>query len=161
MGQTIASVHNSKQVEFSFDLKIYPETHYMYNIILTHEVFVIIGGAAADNKSTEVRNPWRNKCSAVVEKYCLRAEYRIRYRIGPRTIIMLIIIRILCGFRAALDLDAYPLSNLIRPRCAERAKPGRAKAVLIMHIGFFTCFHAISLECRRFSKMPTLFFMLL
>ena len=28
------------------------------------------------------------------------------------------------------------IKNLIRPRCAERAKPGR---VLIMHIGFFDC----------------------
>ena len=46
--------------------------------------------------------------------------------------------------RAALDLDTYPLSNLIRPRCAERAKHGRGKPVLIMHIGFFACFHAIS-----------------
>ena len=64
----------------------------MYNIILKHEVFVIIGGTT-DNESTEVQNPWRNKCSAVVEKYCLRAEYHIPYRIGPRTIIMLIIIR--------------------------------------------------------------------
>ena len=50
------------------------------------------------------------------------------------------------GFRAALDLDTYPLSNLIRPRCAERAKRGRGKPVLIMHIGFFACFHTISLE---------------
>ena len=40
---------------------------------------------------------------------------------------------IVSGFRAALDLDTYPLSNLIRPRCAERAKPGRGKPVLIMH----------------------------
>ena len=32
---------------------------------------------------------------------------------------------IMSVFRAALDLDTYPLSNLIRPRCAERAKPGR------------------------------------
>ena len=31
------------------------------------------------------------------------------------------------GFRAALDLDTYPLSNLIRPQCAERAKPGGGK----------------------------------
>ena len=61
------------------------------------------------------------------------------------------------GFRAALDLDTYPLSNLIRPRCAERAKRGRGKPVLIMHIGFFACFHAISLERSRFSKMATLF----
>ena len=59
--------------------------------------------------------------------------------------------------RAALDLDTYPLSNLIRPRCAERAKPGRGKPVLIMHIGFFACFHAIYLERSHFSKIATLF----
>ena len=47
---------------------------------------------------------------------------------------------IVSGFRAALDLDTYHLSNLIRPRCAERAKPGRDKPVFIMHIGFFVCF---------------------
>ena len=40
---------------------------------------------------------------------------------------------IVSGFTAALDLDTYPLRNLIRPRCAERAKPGRGKPVLIMH----------------------------
>ena len=51
---------------------------------------------------------------------------------------------IVSGFTAALDLDTYPLRNLIRPRCAERAKPGRGKPVLIMHIGFLACFHAIS-----------------
>ena len=52
---------------------------------------------------------------------------------------------IVCGFRAALDLDTYPLSNLIRPRCAEWAKRGCGKPVLIMHIGFFACFsHHIS-----------------
>ena len=46
---------------------------------------------------------------------------------------------IVSGFRAALDLNTYPLRNLIRPWCAERAKPGRGKPVLIMHnfIGFF------------------------
>ena len=43
---------------------------------------------------------------------------------------------IVSGFRAALDLDTYPLSNLLRPRCAERAKRGRGKPVLIMHIVF-------------------------
>ena len=64
---------------------------------------------------------------------------------------------IVSGFRAALDLDTYPFSNLIRPRCAERAKPGRGKPVLIMHIGFLACFHAISLERSRFSKIATLF----
>ena len=47
---------------------------------------------------------------------------------------------IVSGFGAALDLDTYPLSNLIRPRCAEQAKPGRGKTVM------FACFHAISLE---------------
>ena len=34
---------------------------------------------------------------------------------------------IVSGFRAALDLDTYPHRNLIRSRCAERAKPGRGK----------------------------------
>ena len=61
---------------------------------------------------------------------------------------------IVSGFRAALDLDTYPLSNLIRPRCAERAKPGRGEPVLIMHIGFSLVFHAISLER---SKIATIF----
>ena len=64
---------------------------------------------------------------------------------------------IVSGFTAALDLDTYPLRNLIRPRYAERAKPGRGKPVLIMHIGFLACFHAISLERSRFSKIATLF----
>ena len=66
---------------------------------------------------------------------------------------------IMSGFTAALDLDTYPLRNLIRPRCAERAKPGRGKPVLIMHIGFLACFHAISLERSRFSKIATLVFL--
>ena len=47
---------------------------------------------------------------------------------------------IMSGFRAALDLDTYLLSNLICPRYAEQAKPGRGKPVLIMHIGLFVCF---------------------
>ena len=64
---------------------------------------------------------------------------------------------IVSGFRAALDLDTYPLSNFIHPQCAERAKRGRGKPVLIMHIGFFACFHAISLERSCFSKIGTLF----
>ena len=34
---------------------------------------------------------------------------------------------IVSRFRTALDLDTYPLSNFIRPRCAERAKRGRGK----------------------------------
>ena len=66
---------------------------------------------------------------------------------------------IVSGFRAALDLNTYPLRNLISPRCAERAKPGRGKPVLIMHFGFFACFHAISLERSRFSKIATFFFL--
>ena len=32
---------------------------------------------------------------------------------------------IVSRLRAALDLDIYPLMKFIRPRCAERAKPGR------------------------------------
>ena len=65
------------------------------------------------------------------------------------------------GFRAALDLNTYPLRNVIRPRCAERAKPGRGKPVLITHIGLFAYmyFHAISLERSRFSKIATLYFL--
>ena len=56
---------------------------------------------------------------------------------------------IVSGFRAELDLDTYPLSDLIRLRCAERAKPGRGKPVLIMHIGFFACFS------RHISRMQS------
>ena len=63
---------------------------------------------------------------------------------------------IVSAFRVALDLDTYPLRNLIHPRFAERAKPGRGKPVLIMHIGAFACFHAISLKRSRFSKIATL-----
>ena len=53
---------------------------------------------------------------------------------------------IVSGFRAALDLNTYPHRNIIRLRYAERAKPGRGKPVLIMHIGFLACFHAISTQ---------------
>ena len=55
---------------------------------------------------------------------------------------------IVSGFRAVLDF---------RPQCTEQAKPGRGKPVLIMYIGFFACFHAISLERSRFSKSPHYF----
>ena len=55
-------------------------------------------------------------------------------------------------FRAALDLDTYPLSNLIRPRCAERAKPGRGKPVLIMHIDFSLFFNVIVLYRNCISR---------
>ena len=47
---------------------------------------------------------------------------------------------IVSGLRAGLDLDTYPLSDLIHPWCAERAKPRRGKPVLTMHIGFFASF---------------------
>ena len=128
-------------------------------------------------KSTKVQNPQR-KCSAVVETNCLVAEYRIPYRIGPRIIIthahcaMLIdglghqrlaSCVIVSGFRAVLDLDTYSIRNLhvICPRCAERAKPGQGKPVLITHIDFFACFHTISLERSHFRKITTLFLLLL
>ena len=66
---------------------------------------------------------------------------------------------IVSWFGAALNLDTYPLSNLFRPRCAERDKPGRGKPVRIMHIGFFACFHAIFLErscgARIYSRGET------
>ena len=61
---------------------------------------------------------------------------------------------------AALDLDTYRLSNLISLRCAERAKPGWGKPVLIMHIGFFACFFTPYLSNSCFRKIATLFFML-
>ena len=64
---------------------------------------------------------------------------------------------IVSRFRTALDLDTYPLSNFIRPRCAERAKHGPGKPVLIMHIGFLACFQAVSPERSGFSKIATLF----
>ena len=41
-------------------------------------------------------------------------------------------------------MDTYPLRNLVRPRCAERAKPGRGKPVFIMHIGFLAFSRHIS-----------------
>ena len=52
---------------------------------------------------------------------------------------------IVSGFRAALDLDTYPLNNLVCTQCAKRAKRGRGKPVVIMHIGFLAYFHDISL----------------
>ena len=42
--------------------------------------------------------------------------------------------------KEAVDLDTYPISKLIRPWCAERAKRGPGKPVLIMHIVFFAVF---------------------
>ena len=61
---------------------------------------------------------------------------------------------IVSGFRAALDLNTYPLRNLIRLRCAERAKPGRGKPVLIMHIGFLACFQAVSAKSPGHFSCP-------
>ena len=55
-------------------------------------------------------------------------------------------------FTATVDSDIYPLRNLIRPRYAERIKPGRDKPVLNMHIGFIASFYD-SLEHSRFSKI--------
>ena len=68
---------------------------------------------------------------------------------------------IMSGFRAALDLDTYPLSNLIRPRCAERAKPGRGKPVLIMHIGFFACFSRHISRTQSFQQNRHIIFLAL
>ena len=59
---------------------------------------------------------------------------------------------IVSGFRAALDLDTYRLSNLIRPRRAERDKP-----VLIMHIGFFACFTPYLSNAVVSAKSPHYF----
>ena len=63
------------------------------------------------------------------------------------------------GFRAALDLDTYPLSNLICPRCAEWVKPGRGKPVLIMYIGFFACFSRHISRTQSFQQIATFFFL--
>ena len=61
---------------------------------------------------------------------------------------------IVSGFRAALDLDTCPLRNFIRPRCAERAKPGRGKPVLIMHIGFSLAFKPYLSHAVVSAKSP-------
>ena len=66
---------------------------------------------------------------------------------------------IVSGFRAALDLDTYPLSNLIHPQCAERAKPGGGKPVLIMHIGFFACFSRHISRMQSFQQNHHIIFM--
>ena len=73
---------------------------------------------------------------------------------------------IVSGFTAALDLDIYPLRNFIHGalnglNLVEASIYGRGKPVLIMHIGFLACFHAISLERSRFSKIATFIFLLL
>ena len=68
---------------------------------------------------------------------------------------------IVSGFRAALDLDTYHLSNLIRPRCAERAKPGRGKPVLILHIGFFRLFSRHISRTQSFQQNRHIIFLVL
>ena len=105
-------------------------------------------------------------CNLIGLQYCIRPDpLRASVRVWLRetrlvaTSHRLASCVIVSGFRAALDLDTYPHRNLIRPRCAERAKPGRGKPVLVMHIGFLACFHAISLERSRFSKIATLLFL--
>ena len=65
------------------------------------------------------------------------------------------------GFRAALDLDTYPLGNLIRPRCAERAKPGRGKPVLVMHIDCFACFSRHISRTQLFQQNRHIIFLAL
>ena len=42
--------------------------------------------------------------------------------------------------------------------CTERAKHGRSKPVLTMHIGFIERFHAISLQCSPFRKFGLVIF---
>ena len=65
---------------------------------------------------------------------------------------------IVIGFRAVLDLEIiYPLSNLIRPWFAERAKPGRGKPMLIMHIGFFVVFTTYLSNAVISAKLPRYF----
>ena len=68
---------------------------------------------------------------------------------------------IVSRFRIALDLDTYPLSNLIRPRSAERAKPGRGKPVLIMHIGFLACFSRHISRTQSFQQICHISFLAL
>ena len=64
---------------------------------------------------------------------------------------------IVSGFRAALDLDTYLLSNLICPRCAERAKPGRGEPVLIMHLAFSLVFTRYLSNAVASAKLPRYF----
>ena len=67
---------------------------------------------------------------------------------------------IMSGFRAALDLDTYSLSNLIRPRCAERAKRGRGKPVLITQLAFSLVVTPYLSNAVVSAKSPNYFFAL-
>ena len=64
---------------------------------------------------------------------------------------------IVSGCTAALDLDTNPLGNLIRPRCALRAKPVRDKPVLIMHMGFSLVFTSYLSNAVVSAKSPRYF----
>ena len=68
---------------------------------------------------------------------------------------------IVSGFIAVLDLDTYPLSNLIRLRCTKQAKPGRGKPVLIMHIGLFACFSRHISRTQSFQQNRHIHFLAL
>ena len=69
---------------------------------------------------------------------------------------------IVSGFRAALDLNTYPLRNLIRPRCAERAKPGRGKPVLIIYAYWlFSLFSRHISRTQSFQQNRHVFFLAL
>ena len=61
---------------------------------------------------------------------------------------------IVSGFRAGLDMDTYPLSDLICPRCAERAKPGRGKPVFIMILAFSLVFTPYLSNAVVLGKSP-------
>ena len=63
------------------------------------------------------------------------------------------------GHRVATLLDSTRESILALRYNFWRLQGSRGKPVLNLHIGSFACFHAISLERSRFSKIATLFFM--
>ena len=67
---------------------------------------------------------------------------------------------IVSGFRAALDLDTYPLSNFICPRCAERAKPSRGTCKPV-HIGFFALFSRHISRTQSFQRNRNILFLAL
>ena len=121
-------------------------------------------------KSIKVQNH-RRKCSAVVETasgagsiciYAHRAPLidglgRPATQRVPRPRLVATSHRlascvIVSGFRTALDLDTYPFRNLIRPQCAERAKPGRGKPVLIHYAYWLFRLFAWPLPCG--GEMP-------
>ena len=72
---------------------------------------------------------------------------------------------IVSGFTAALDLETYPLRNLIShlisPRCAERAKPGRGKPVLIMQYWLFSLFSRHISRTQSFQQNRHVIFLAL